>query len=102
MVTVACLPDDSFLISAHVSSSGFHVCADACSGVRKGNLFVSETQRGSIAPILIGSPCDSMRSGLAPSVNAISMRHFVADAFASCQMKVGGVISAGKMESSWG
>lgn len=36
MVAVALRPDECFLIRAQISSSGFHVCAAACSGVREG------------------------------------------------------------------
>ena len=44
------------LMMDHVAASGIQVCAAACSGVSEGGLLFSETQRGSILPIWIGSP----------------------------------------------
>ena len=92
MVIIALCPDECCLIAAHDASSGFHVCAVACSGVSDGNLLVSETQRGSIAPIFIGSPPELASKAFDPSAYSISMRQLFA-AVLSCQMKVGEVIS---------
>ena len=90
------------LIVAHRGASGVQVCAAACSGVREGGWLVSEMQRGSISPIRIGSPWELTWIGSEPSAKVISIRHVLADASASRQRKVGGVISGGKMEPSSG
>src|SRR5271155_3110531 len=90
------------LIMAQVSASGIQVCAAACSGVSEGGLLFSETQRGSILLIWMGSPCEVAWIGFDPSAKAMAMRHAVAEGSASRQMKVGGMISGGKIEPSCG
>src|ERR1035437_6914567 len=98
MVTVAGAATECFLICSQERGSGIQECAVASSGVSWGNSLVGEMHRWSISPVLILPPGDSKCRGAEPSAKEISMRQRSADSAASCQRKVGGVISGGKME----
>src|SRR5208283_6235548 len=90
------------LMVSHVAASGIQVCAAACSLVSEGGSLVSETQRGSISPMRMGSPWELTWIGSEPSAKVMSILQVLADASASRQRKVSGVISGGKMEPSSG
>src|SRR5208337_229928 len=100
IATVAWHSTECCLIVAHVAASGVQVCAAACSLVSDGGWLLSDTHRGSISPMRMGSPWELTWIGSDPSAKVISMRHVLAEASASRQRKVGGVISGGKMEPS--
>ena len=77
-------------------------CAAACSGVSLGSSFVLAMHRGSISPMRGRSPRDSACTPADPSANATSIRHTAAVSAASCQKKVGAMISGGKIDPSAG
>src|SRR5208282_1808558 len=93
IITAAGRSTECRLIAAHVAASGIQVCAAACSLVSDGGSLVPETQRGSISPMRMGSPWDLTWIGSEPSAKVTSIRHVFAEASASRQRKVGGVIS---------
>src|SRR5450631_2402812 len=82
------------LILAHISASGFHVCADACSGVRSG----AGPACGSTVPISGGFPSASTRKSFARSAKETSTTHRFAVPSGSCHKTVGGVISGGNTD----
>src|SRR5277367_5006855 len=94
--TVAGCSMECCLMMAQVSASGIQVCAAACSSVSEGSLLFSETQRGSILPIWMGSPGEVAWIGFEPSAKVMATRQVLAEASASRQIKVGGMMSGGK------
>ena len=75
MVTVAACPLDRLLIAVQVPASGVHVRAAACCGDSLGGWLVGDTQRGSISPMRIRSPCEFTWIAADPSPNSTSIRH---------------------------
>src|SRR5208283_6042923 len=102
MVTVAGPATECFLMSSQAALSGIQLWEPAISGVSLGNSLVGATQRGSISPIAGGLPMDWKCSAEEPSAKVMSICQWVASLAASCQIKVGAVISGGKIESSKG
>src|SRR5579862_3744568 len=85
-------------IDFHVSASGFHVCAAACSGVNFGSLLLAEMHRSSISPILSPSPFEDTRSTGEPSAKATVISQRWASFAESRHWNVGGIISGGKID----
>src|ERR1039457_7116299 len=100
--TVAARSTECCLMVAHVAASGVHVLAAACAGVSAGGLLVAETQRGSLSPMRIPSPRDSVRIAGEPSENVMLISHELAVSLASLQSQVGAENSGGKTDPSAG
>src|SRR6478609_3062694 len=98
MEIVVKLPPTCFSIAAQVVASGYQVCAAACSGVSPGSLLLEEMQRGSISPMRMRSPFDSMWMGGELVPKSTSMRHESAAGAGSRHINVGGAMSGGNTE----
>src|SRR5438128_1754999 len=102
MVIVTGDSTDRCLMADHVTPSGVHVCAAACSGVSFGSSFDGATASGSISPICSRSPGDFTRIDEDRPANVTSINQLLALASESRQRNVGGVISGGKIVPSSG